>query len=90
MPQPMDEWMVDRQDPLLALRRRRRHATRLVHQRVLARAEVHIDRGQLSAEIVTEAPNCRSRDPFVRTTPVFAPLNTCSRAKSRRFRTRCK
>jgi hypothetical protein len=36
--------MVDRQDPLLALRRGRRHATRLVDQRTLDRTEVDVDR----------------------------------------------
>jgi hypothetical protein len=64
MAQPIDEWTVDRQDPLLSLWRGRRHATRLVHQQVLDRAEVDVDRRQSDAEIVTETPNRRERTPF--------------------------
>lgn len=64
MPQPVDERLIDRQDPLLTLRRDRRKPTRLVHQRVLDRAEVDVDRWQSDAQVVAQAADRRSGAPF--------------------------
>jgi len=64
MPQPVDERMVNRQDPLLPSRCRRRHTTRLVHERMLDRAEVDLDRRQFEQQVVAKASNGRTRTPL--------------------------
>ncbi len=64
MPQPVDEWVVDRQDSLLTSRRGRRNPTGLGQQRVIGRAKDDVDGRRRDAQIIAKASDRRSRAPF--------------------------
>ena len=61
MSEPVDERVVDRKDPLLALRRGWRYAPSLVEQREVERSEVDVERRQLKAQVISQASDRRSR-----------------------------